>query len=128
MKANRMISEEWAAKFAAEWIAAWNAHDIERILSHYSDEFEMSSPLIAERMGVPSGALTGKEAVRPYWKLGLSAEPPLHFELHGVLVGVDTVAIYYRSVARNRMVAEILWFDDQRRVVRGAALYGSVLG
>ncbi len=123
-----MISEEWAAKFAAEWIAAWNAHDLERILSHYSDEFEMSSPLIAERMGVPSGALRGKEAVRPYWKLGLSAERSLHFELHGVLVGVDTVAIYYRSVARNRMVAEILWFDDQCRVVRGAALYGSVLG
>lgn len=27
--------------FAHEWIAAWNAHDLERILAHYADDVEL---------------------------------------------------------------------------------------
>jgi ketosteroid isomerase-like protein len=123
-----MINAGWAREFAAEWIAAWNAHDLERILSHYSDEFEMRSPFIIERMGIPSGTLKGKEAIRPYWEIGLAAKPPLRFELLDVLVGVDTIAIYYRSASRNRTVAEILRFDGRRRIISGAGLYGDVLG
>jgi ketosteroid isomerase-like protein len=120
-----MIRESWAREFAAEWIAAWNAHDLERIFSHYCDDFEMHSPLIIERMGVPSGMLKGKQAIRPYWAQGLAAQPPLHFELRDVLVGVDTIAIYYFSRTRNRMVAEVLRFNAQGQAVSGAGLYGS---
>jgi hypothetical protein len=119
-----MISAEWARTFAAEWIAAWNAHDLERILSHYADDFEMQSPLIVERMGVGSGILRGKEAIRPYWQQGLAARPALHFQLQETLVGIDTIAIYYRSTTRNKMVAEVLRFNDQGLVVSGAGLYG----
>lgn len=52
-----MIDSAWSQEFAREWIAAWNAHDLERILSHYTDDFEMSSPLIIERMQEPNRAL-----------------------------------------------------------------------
>src|ERR1044071_6046050 len=31
------------AKFAHEWIADWNTHDLERILAHYADGVELSS-------------------------------------------------------------------------------------
>jgi ketosteroid isomerase-like protein len=122
-----MITVAWAQEFAEEWIAAWNSHDLERILAHYRDDFEMWSPLIIQTMGVPSGMLKGKDAIRPYWQIGLAGKSPLHFRLQDVLVGVDTVAIYYHSASRNRMVAEILRFDDQRRVISGAGLYGEVL-
>jgi len=30
-----MIDRNFAARFAREWIAAWNSHDLERVLSHY---------------------------------------------------------------------------------------------
>lgn len=40
------MSKDFAQRFAAEWIDAWNAHDLERVLSHYDDAFVMSSPLI----------------------------------------------------------------------------------
>lgn len=119
-----MFDADWARKFAVEWIAAWNAHDLERILSHYTEDFEMRSPLIVERWGVSSGVLRGKEAIRPYWQQGLAAQPPLHFELRETLVGIDTIAIYYLSTRRNRMVAEVLRFNEEGRVVSGAALYG----
>jgi ketosteroid isomerase-like protein len=118
-----MLSPEWALEFAKEWIEAWNAHDLDRILSHYRDDFEMHSPLIVQRMGIASGSLTGKDAIRPYWAMGLAAQPPLHFELRDVLVGTDSLAIYYWSRTRNRMVAEVLTFDTGLKVVRGAGLY-----
>ena len=121
-----MITQAFAREFAQEWIAAWNAHDLERILSHYSDDFEMHSPLIIERMGVASGMLKGKDAVRPYWAQGLAAQPPLRFELHDVLIGTDSLAIYYRNVTRQRMVTEVLRFNAAGKAVFGAGLYSHV--
>ena len=38
-----MMENGFAERFANVWIAAWNSHDLERILAHYEDEFEMSS-------------------------------------------------------------------------------------
>ena len=118
-----MIEKSWAQHFAAEWIAAWNAHNLERVLAHYSDDFEMRSPLIVELMGVDSGTLKGKSAIRPYWEKGLAAYPSLQFELHCVLIGVDTIAIYYRSTPKSRMVAEVLKFGDDGQIVSGYAWY-----
>jgi hypothetical protein len=43
-----MMTSEFARQFAHEWIAAWNAHDLAQVLSHYTDDFEMSSPFIVQ--------------------------------------------------------------------------------
>lgn len=118
-----VIDAEWARELAAEWVAAWNSHDLERILAHYTDDFEMRSPLIAERGFSPSGALRGKPAIRPYWAAGLAATPPIRFELLDAYAGADAVVIHYRSVCR-RLVTEILELDAERRIVRGSACYG----
>ncbi len=119
-----MIDSAWARAFAAEWVDAWNSHDLDRILSHYTDDFEMSSPLIVERMGVAEGVLRGKRAIRPYWQQGLDAHPPLRFELRDVLAGVRTIVIYYRrTTTRTRMAAEVLTLNEEGKVVAGAAAY-----
>ncbi len=110
-----MIDRNWAEAFAREWVDAWNAHDLERILSHYTDDFEMASPLIVERMGVASGRLKGKEAIRRYWGQGLAGTPDLRFELAAVMVGVNSVAIVYKSVTAKRTVIERIEFDDTER-------------
>jgi hypothetical protein len=119
------IDLQWARAFAVEWIEAWNAADLDRVLSHYAEDFEMSSPLIRERMGVASGRLKGKAAVRPYWARGIAVQPPLHFELIDVLTGVNVIAIYYRNDTFDRTVIERLEFDDRLRIVRGEAIYGA---
>jgi len=41
------MDHEAAERFAREWYAAWNAHDLDRILSHYADDVEMASPLVS---------------------------------------------------------------------------------
>jgi ketosteroid isomerase-like protein len=117
------IDSEWARNLATEWIAAWNSHDLERILSHYTDSFEMRSPLIAERDFSTTGTLHGKAAIRPYWSAGLAATLPIRFELLDVYTGINTVVIHYRSVGR-RLVTEVLELNDSLRIVRGSACYG----
>ena len=120
-----MIDRDFALAFAREWVAAWNSGDLERIFSHYTDDFEMRSPLIVERGFSNEGVLRGKAAIRPYWGGGLSsAKPPIRFELIDAYAGVNTVAIHYRSVAR-KYVVEIIEFDENRRAIRGSACYGS---
>jgi len=119
-----MIERNWAEKFARDWVDAWNAHDLERVFSHYTDDFEMISPLIVQRMNVPSGRLRGKDSIRPYWSQGLESMPNLHFELQSVMVGVNSVAVLYTSVTAGRMVIELFEFDDHQRVTRARALYG----
>ena len=118
-----MIDRDWGERFAHEWIEAWNSHDLERVFSHYVDDFEMSSPLIVERMKVPSGVLRGKAAIRPYWSWALERQPPLKFELLGVFAGIDRIGIHYRSVGR-RLAVEVLTFNAAREVTHGAALWG----
>ena len=38
------MDKEQAQQLAEEWYAAWNSHDLERILSHYSDDVVFVSP------------------------------------------------------------------------------------
>jgi hypothetical protein len=120
------ISPEWAQEFAREWIESWNSHDLDRILSHYTDDFEMRSPLIVERMKDPTACLKGKDQIKSYWQVSLSSTPPLKFETIDVLAGVDSITLYYRSVGR-RVVAETLLFDHYGKISRGMAQW-SVLG
>ena len=115
------VTREFALRFAEEWIATWNAHDLERILSHYTDDFEMSSPVIVQLMGEPSGTLKGKVAVRDYWSKALARLPDLHFDLLEVYAGADSVVIRYRGP--RGASAEVFWFDAEGKVYRAAAHY-----
>jgi hypothetical protein len=116
-----MISRKFAVQFAEEWIAAWNRHDIERVLSHYADDFEMSSPYVAQIAGEPSGTLAGKPAIRAYWVEALSRMPDLRFDLLETLSGVDSVTLYYLSV--RGMAAEVFFFNAAGQVVKAFAHY-----
>jgi ketosteroid isomerase-like protein len=117
-----MIDATFAREFAVDWIDSWNSHDLERILSHYTDDFELESPLILERMNEPSGRLRGKAAIRPHWQKGLAMPPPLRFELESVLVGANSIAIAYRRVNGPRVV-EIITFNEARQAIAGCAHY-----
>lgn len=108
-------------EFAQSWVDAWNRHDLDAVLAHFSDDFQFSSPLVRQFAGEPSGTLTGKDAVRAYWEIGLSRLPDLHFELVDVLAGVDCLTILYRG--HRGLTAEVLQFGTDGLAVRGQALY-----
>jgi ketosteroid isomerase-like protein len=116
-----MITREFAEKFSQHWIEAWNSHDLAQILSHYSEDFEMSSPYIAQIAGEPSGNLKGKTAVGAYWTKALARMPTLRFEAIQTLAGADSVTIYYRG-ARG-LAAEVFFFDADGLVIKACAHY-----
>ncbi|HTQ50595.1 MAG TPA: nuclear transport factor 2 family protein [Candidatus Acidoferrales bacterium] len=117
-----IMTREFAAGFAAEWIAAWNARDLPRVLAHYSEDVEMSSPFIIRIAGEPSGCLRGKEKLMAYWQKALRQNPGLHFELLDVFVGANSVVLHYRNNSGER-AAEMLIFNKQGLVCRAAAHY-----
>ena len=116
-----MIDKTFVEHFANDWIDSWNSHDLDRILSHYSDDFEISSPLILQIAGEPSGTLKGKQAVGGYWTKVLGLVPDLRFELMTTLLGANSITIYYRG-ARG-LAAEVFHFDAAGKVVRAFAHY-----
>ena len=117
-----LVDSAFARRFADEWAAAWNSHDLERILDHYTDDVVFASPKIVQLMGDPAGEVRGKDALRGYWGKGLQHLPDLHFIVEAVRVSVDTVVINYRN-ERHQPVAEVLTFRDDR-VCRGFGAYG----
>lgn len=117
-----MITRAFAEAFAAEWIAAWNSHDLERILSHYTEDFVFSSPFIPVVAGEPSGVLRGKAAIRDYWSRALAKRKDLRFELLTLLVGINSVVLYYRR-QDGALSAEHFEFDAHGKVARSSAHY-----
>ena len=116
-----MITREQAYRFATDWVECWNAHDLDRILAHYTEDLEMSSPVIVDLMNEPSGTLRGKEKVRAYWAKALAAQPNLHFELIEVFAGADSLVVHYNGP--RGLGAEVLWLDSAGKVYRAAAHY-----
>ncbi len=111
------------SEFAAEWIDAWNARDMDRILSHYAPEIVFLSPVAERRLG--DGRVVGVDALRSYWTAALAAIPDLRFELDMVLSGFDGLTILYRN-QRGQQVAETVEFGVDGKVVRSCGCYGAM--
>jgi len=120
-----MISVPEAQEFAREWIEAWNSHNINRILDHYSEDFEMTTPMIVLVMNDQTGTLKGKKNVKPYWEKALERVSDLRFELIDVFVSVNSLVIYYKAVLGKR-AAEILFFGEDGKVNRSIAHYNEI--
>jgi ketosteroid isomerase-like protein len=103
-----------------EWIASWNSRDLDRVLSLYADDFEMTSDII-QRLGFDtSGTLRGKANVRAYWAKALTLVPNLHFELIDTYVSPDSVAVFYQN-ERAAKICEYLRLDAAGKIVQGSA-------
>jgi len=119
-----MLERAFVEQFAAEWVAAWNSHDLEAILSHYTDDFEMTSPVITQITGEPSGKLKGKQHVGAYWSKALQRIPDLHFDLITILWGVDTITLYYTG--HRGFSAEVFFLDESGMVFKSVAHYATL--
>jgi len=111
-----------AQQFANEWIAAWNSHDLDAILSHYDENVVLTSPVAARLLNDPSGTVRGKTALRAYFRRGLEAYPDLRFELLDVMSGLSSVVLCYKN-QKGTKTAEFMEFGDRRKVVRVVANY-----
>jgi hypothetical protein len=98
-----------AQAFTEQWVKDWNAHDVDALLAHFTDEVVFTSPTAVRLLG-GDGVVRGKEALRRYWSEGIRLIPDLHFEVLALYVGVSTLVINYRNQAGG-VVSEVLTFD-----------------
>ena len=122
------LTADEADAFVADWMAAWNSHDVERILEHYADDVEYFSPFIAA-MAQPDGPgadgrLVGKDAVRAYFAAALEKYSELHFDppMH-VAAGAGGVSFVYQSVNGLTAVETLVFAPGSRIVARAHCHY-----
>jgi hypothetical protein len=116
------MNESFVAHFSKDWIESWNEHNLDRILSHYTDDFEMNSPVITQITGNSEGKLKGKKAVGEYWQKALKLIPDLHFESICTLVGTNSITLHYKG-AKGKLSAEVFLFNDDGLVHTAYAHY-----
>ena len=119
--ASQRMEQSEAHEFVQRWLAAWNAHDVDAVLSHFADGVTFTSPIAARIVAGSDGIIRGKAALRAYWSEGIRLIPDLHFELLGIYLGIDTLVINYRNQNGGR-VNEVLRFDGAL-VVEGHGTY-----
>jgi ketosteroid isomerase-like protein len=115
------LEPSFVQHFAQEWISAWNSHDIERILAHYTEDVVLTSPVALKRFG--KSTVQGKVALRDYFQCGLQAYPDFRFDLIDVFWGADTVALLYSSSFRTARTIEVMQLAPSGLVARVWANY-----
>jgi hypothetical protein len=118
------MTEIQAHIFAEEWIAAWNSHDLDAIMTHYAPEVVLLSPVAARLLNDPSGTVVGKEALLAYFRRGLQAYPNLAFKLLEVMRGVSSVVLHYLN-QNDTKCGEFMEIAPNGKVIRVVAHYGS---
>ncbi|MFC8039632.1 nuclear transport factor 2 family protein [Paenarthrobacter sp. NPDC057355] len=111
-----------ARKFADLWVAAWNAHDLDAVLEHFTEDALFTSPVAAAILPETKGVLRGKAAIRAYWAFGLEKIQDLHFEVIDVYTGLNTLVIHYRNHTGG-LVNEVLQINAEGLVIRGDGTY-----
>jgi hypothetical protein len=116
------MTEADAQRFALEWVESWNSHDLERILSHYSEDVEVTSPLIETVLGPGRFSVRGKKALRACWGPALERYPDLRFVLFRAYAGPNSLVLHYQSV-QGLVAAECMELDADGAVRRVLAHY-----
>ena len=117
-----------AAAFASSWYAAWNAHDLVGIMSHYSPNIRHSSPFIKRYNGTDDLALIGIDAVRDYFGRALVRNPTLRFDPMFITTGLESVNLVYRRMTGD-LAAEVFFLERESHsgkvlIVRSVSHYG----
>ena len=118
------MTPEQAQHIAQEWVDVWNSRDLDRILTHYADPLEFTSPLVVKRLGRDDGTIRSKAELKDYFAPGIT--PSLRFELLEAIAGVSSVAIRYRN-HRGMTVIEVMRLNGQGKADRVMVHYSAAV-
>ena len=118
------MTRDEAWNLANHWVAAWNAHELDSIMTHYDDAIELTSPVAAQLLGTFDGKVVGKADLRAYFQRGLEAYPEFRFQLEDVLWGVNSIVLYYTNQKGTR-TGEFMELSEIGKVTRVIAHYNA---
>ena len=96
---------------AKKWLAAFNEHNLEILLSLYDDNAEHFSPKLKLRNPESEGKIKGIDAMRNWWKDAFERIPKLTYQEKTITASDDRVFMEYTRVVpgeENLNVAEVL--------------------
>jgi ketosteroid isomerase-like protein len=117
-----MLTKDKARDLAAQWVHAWNSHDLTAIMTHYAEEVVLVSPVAARVLNDPLGTVKSKDALRAYFQTGLEAYPNLKFDLLDIMWGLSSVVLYYVN-QNGTKTGELMELDSNGKVARVIANY-----
>lgn len=114
----RLVSGGRFSAFAEEWVDAFNAHDLERILAHYAEDVVLISPIYLQFTEGRSDEVSGIAALRDYFGAALARYPALRFTLLEVADGARGPCLRYHSNLGDRIAMECFELDGSGRAKR----------
>jgi len=100
---------------AHNWFAAFNAHDLEKLLELYDENAQHYSPKLKIRLPETQGLIKGKEALRSWWKDAFDRLPSLSYEVIKLTADTEQVFMEYtRHVdgEEDLSVGEVLQIEN----------------
>ena len=96
---------------AHAWFEAFNAHNLDKLLSLYDDEASHFSPKLKIKHPETNGLVTGKNALRTWWQESFEQLPTLNYKVTSLTANDDRVFMEYVRKVENEndmLVAEVL--------------------
>ena len=100
---------------AQKWFAAFNEHDLEKLLGLYDNSAAHYSPKLKIRQPETNGMVHGKATLRAWWKDAFDRLPTLNYTPTTLTANNDRVFMeYMRHVEHepDMLVAEVLEIKD----------------
>jgi hypothetical protein len=100
---------------AFKWFDAFNEHNLEKLLSLYDDKAQHYSPKLKIKHPETNGLISGKEALRDWWKDSFERLPTLRYEAKSLTSNEYRVFMeYVRTVdgEPDLMIAELLQIEN----------------
>jgi hypothetical protein len=111
-----------ARAHADQWLAGWNARDLDAVLACYSDDVDFAAPTVVTRWDRPDGRLRGKAELRRHFERGMQLAPELKFTEETFLTSPGGYALLYRRENGNRAL-DVVELDQQGHAARVRAFY-----
>ena len=112
-----ILTDMDARGHADQWLAGWNARDLDAVMACYSDDVDFAAPTVVTRWDRPDGRLRGKAELRRHFERGMQLAPELEFTEETFLTSPGGYALFYRRENGNRALDEIGRASCRERVL-----------
>lgn len=117
------MTHEAHRNLALQWFAAFNEHNLEKLLSLYDDNASHYSPKLKVRQPETQGLIHKKAALRAWWQDAFTRLPSLKYEVKKIVADNDCVFMEY---VRHVNGEDDLTVCEKLEIKNGVIVYSRV--
>lgn len=111
------MTPEKLQSIAFKWFESFNNKELEKLLSLYDDDAVHFSPKLKMQHPESDGFVSGKEALRSWWKDAFERLPSLNYKVKSLTANGDRVFMEYTRTVTGEVdleVAEVLDIKENK--------------